>query len=136
MTKKIHTIPRNHVSDARGWLLKVISGDEENLTASQGEVYVVFAEPGATRGNHFHRLADEWFTVIQGKCNVSLYDIEENQYLEMLLSADEPQTLYVPAGVAHAFRAPSDSPEGFTLVAYSSRQYDSSDTIARTLISS
>jgi len=41
-----------------------------------------------------------------------------------------PQTVFVPAGIGHAFKNPEDSGSDMMLIAYADRQYEPTDTIA------
>ena len=126
---RVALIPRAFAADDRGWLLKVIDGREDNLPDRTGEIYLTLAFPGLVRGNHFHRLTSEWFTIVQGAALLILGDPETAERAEIRLSADNPQTVYIPAGVGHAFVNAADAPEPFLLVAYADHLYDPQDTI-------
>lgn len=123
----VRVIPRTRREDARGWLLKVIVGTEPDLSATLGEVYLVMAQPGEVRGNHFHRRTSEWFTVVQGDAELALRDEATGERRLLPLSAAEPVTVHVPAGIAHAFRAVPHSAEPMLLVAYADERYDAGD---------
>ncbi|MHB9146736.1 MAG: polysaccharide biosynthesis C-terminal domain-containing protein [Symbiobacteriia bacterium] len=120
-------IPRRRIADERGWLLKVLAGNEESLSESVGEVYVVMAEPRHTRGAHYHNVASEWFTPLAGRLHVQLVEIGSGERESFVLDADEPVTLHVPAGIAHGFF--NDGSERAVLVAYASHRYQPEDTI-------
>lgn len=69
---------------------------------------------GVLRGLHFHRQqADLWY-VPRGRIQVGLVDLRERKEPPrsetLYLSADTPQRLFIPPGVAHGFLAlePSD----------------------------
>jgi dTDP-4-dehydrorhamnose 3,5-epimerase-like enzyme len=128
---KIKIIPRNKIIDNRGWFLKVIDGKEENLPQHTGEIYLIQAKPGETRANHYHNEASEWFTLIQGKADMHLEDIETGESLEIALNSDTPFTIFVPALIAHSFENASNEP--YVLVAYANRMYDPEDTVGYTL---
>ena len=129
---RIRIIPRKLLEDERGWFLKVIEGSEKGLPPYTGEVYLTMALPGQTRGSHYHKIAQEWFTVVQGSAIALLRDMETGEDLELNFSASEPVTLYVPPGIAHTFRNLSRPPEPMILVAYSDRPYDPADTVLYT----
>ena len=127
---RITLYPRQHRGDSRGWLLKCIDGHEAELPAATGEFYVVMARPGQIRGGHFHPLAQEWFTLLQGRATLLLADPATNERAEIPLHADEPVTVHVPPGLAHAFRAEQrDDEPPMLLCAYSDRLYDPADTV-------
>ena len=128
LAERIEIIPRKKIEDSRGWFLKVITGKENGLPAFTGEIYTVFSENGASRGGHYHFQATEWFTLLQGKSNLELYDILTHERLTILLDIDEPRTIVVPPNVAHRFDAIELNP--FLLLAYTDMLYKPEDTIA------
>jgi dTDP-4-dehydrorhamnose 3,5-epimerase-like enzyme len=127
LKSKIAIIPRDRLTDDRGWFLKAINGKEQGLPAHTGEVYFTSALPGKSRGGHYHLLATEWFTLLQGECRLRLRDTKTNEEMELQLSAATPATIMVPPGVAHIFE--NVSSDNFILMAYSSALYDPADTI-------
>lgn len=131
---QVALIPRVIKADARGWFLKVINGLEENLPSGTGEVYLTMAMPGHVRGNHYHKQTAEWFTVVSGKAHFKLYDPTTNKARELWLDAATPATIYVPAGIAHAFKNPAEAEEIMLLVAYADRIYDAEDTVPLKLL--
>ena len=124
---KVRVIPRTRREDARGWLLKVVVGNEPELSPTLGEVYLVLAQPGEIRGNHFHRRTSEWFTVVQGSAELALRDEATGERRVLALSAADPVTVHVPAGIAHAFRAVPDRDDAMLLIAYADERYDAGD---------
>lgn len=133
LSEKIITYKRNKIEDRRGWFLKVINGTEFNLPKSTGEVYLTMAKPGEMKGSHYHTLANEWFTLVTGECLLKLEDMETKEYVEVFLHSDDPVSIYVPAGIAHAFFNVSND-EDFILLAYSDQLFDPADTIPFTFM--
>jgi dTDP-4-dehydrorhamnose 3,5-epimerase-like enzyme len=125
---KIKIIPREKIQDSRGWFLKIINGHEEHLPQFTGEIYIISANPGETKGEHYHLKANEWFLLIKGKCRLKLCDTIDNEYFEIILEDSLPRTIFIPAKIAHSFE--NKSGEDFMLIAYTDRLYDPSDTIA------
>ena len=123
----VRVIPRVRRDDARGWLLKVVEGNEPDLSPTLGEVYLVLAQPGEVRGNHYHRRTSEWFTVVHGNAQLALRDEATGERRLLALSAAEPVTVHVPAGIAHAFRAVASGDEPMMVVAYADLRYDPQD---------
>ncbi|MDB4302843.1 WxcM-like domain-containing protein [bacterium] len=120
-------IKRNKISDSRGWFLKVLDGNEDYLKKEIGEFYVTVAHPNKFKGGHYHDIANEWFTLISGKCILELYDTESNTREQITLSDLDMKTIYVPSKIAHRFL--NIGKENFTLLAYSDEKYDPEDTI-------
>lgn len=129
---EIHPIKRS--SDQRGWFVKPISGKEPGLEHLLGEFYLVMAVPGEVRGNHYHEKATEWFSLIQGKAQLHLLDIESGKRQIIELDAKNPQSIVVQPGVAHAFFNISSATEEIILTAFSNILYDTTDTIPYKII--
>lgn len=127
LSDKIQIIPRNLIKDQRGWFLKVINGEEDNLPKYTGEIYFTNALPGQSRGGHYHIRAKEWFTLINGECNLFLVDVETSEKMVLNLSSDDPITVFVPSKIAHSFVNIGDGE--FLLMAYNDLLYDPTDTI-------
>ena len=80
-------------TDERGSLHKV------HPDTVEGEVYLVRARPGVSRGHHLHTSMGEWFTAISGEGMVVVEDPDTGEKEEASLN---DQRVYVPAGLAHA----------------------------------
>jgi len=126
---RVAVISRMRRADGRGWFLKVMDGTEPALPPTFGEIYSVMALPGQVRANHYHEKTSEWFTVVKGRALLKLADPVSNERREIHLNAAEAQTVFVPAGVAHAFKNPEDSGTDLLLVAYADHPYDPADTV-------
>lgn len=124
---KIQVIDRKYLGDTRGWFLKVITGNEEFIQTYVGEVYLISALPGESRGGHYHAIAFEWFTLVEGNANLVLEDILTDEKLVLTLNANNPKTIMVPKYIAHRFDNISDRP--FIVVAYTNVQFKPEDTI-------
>lgn len=127
LASKINIINREKLTDNRGWFLKLMTGYEDYLPKETGEIYMVQSVNGASRGGHFHKIASEWFTIIQGESNLKLSDIESGETMTIKLSFENPKTIFVPPNIAHRFDSIDNN--SFTLIAYSSHKYDENDTI-------
>ena len=125
---KIFFIPRCKIEDSRGYFYKVMDGKEVGLPAHTGEVYLTMAKPGEAKGGHFHPLANEWFTILRGACLVKLVDMITDERLEVTLSQDKAETLFIPNYIAHIFINESATDE-FLLLAYTDQLYNPLDTV-------
>ena len=125
----IRFIPRRLIGDERGWFLKVVDGLEEGIPPHTGEVYLTLAYPGQARGNHYHPETAEWFTVVEGRAMLQVEDPQTRAHAQWWLDAIEPQTVFMPAGLAHVFVNPVGAAGPFLLVAYAANSYDPADTI-------
>ena len=82
---------------------------------------------GQAKGGHYHPKAIEWFTVIEGKAMLKLEDVETHEKMEVVMSLENPISVFVPNNVAHIFENLSDS--NFIVLAYTDLAYNPSDTI-------
>jgi hypothetical protein len=97
------------------------------LPKHTGEFYLTESINGIAKGGHYHNKANEWFTLIYGKCTLCLCDIITKEVIYLELLSSHPQTIYVPNKIAHVFYNKSNCE--FGLVAYSDELYDPLDTI-------
>ena len=128
LIERIQRYPRRLLSDDRGWFLKTLTGKEEGLPNSTGEVYFTSAKAGCNKGGHYHELAQEWFTMIVGKGVLVLEDIVTKERIEIEVNAEQPETIYIPQRVAH--RVDNRSKEDYIMCAYTDMLCDPTDTIA------
>jgi UDP-2-acetamido-2,6-beta-L-arabino-hexul-4-ose reductase len=90
-------------SDARGAVFEPL--DAAQLRA-QGNTHVVLSQPGAVRGNHYHRVGVE-ITVVVGPALVRYRDVRGGGAVhEIQIPAGSAQRFSFSAGVAHAFSNP------------------------------
>jgi dTDP-4-dehydrorhamnose 3,5-epimerase-like enzyme len=129
---RIELINRDKITDSRGWFIKIINGKENYLPDFTGEIYSIMAVPGEVRANHYHSIAKEWFTLIQGRARIVLEDVDSKERISFDLSAEAPSTIFVPSRIAHSFVNAFDEP--YILIAYSDKLYDPSDTQSYILI--
>jgi dTDP-4-dehydrorhamnose 3,5-epimerase len=125
--ERVQVLPRSWKSDSRGGLLKVLMAGQDTGIGDFGEIYLVTAAPGESRGEHYHPRTTEWFTVVRGEATLLLADPETGEKASLSLAADDPKTVCVPAGVAHVFRNVSQAGDCMIL-AYADRPYDPADT--------
>ena len=124
---------RKHRAE-NGWfaeLLRLDGGGVEGLPGAPLEVRQLSASRAAAgRVNAFHihprRGQNELWTVLQGQLLVWLVDCRAESATagvrqRVVLSGEEPVQLFIPAGVAHGYRA---GPEGALLVYAMDRQFE------------
>lgn len=126
---KVQIIERKKLIDDRGWFLKTMHGKEERLTDRRGETYVTLATPGAYRANHYHNIANEWFTILQGKAIAIFEDIKSKERVVIEMDSDKPISIFCEPRVAHVFYNKQSNTTPFILQAYSDLIYDPADTI-------
>ena len=102
--------------DARWLVFEPLQAAE---LAAQQNVHVVLTRPGEVRGNHFHRVATEIFTIV-GPALVRLRIAGELQDHEV--PAGEVRRFTIPPGVAHAIRHGGTAPG--VVVSFSTHSHD------------
>lgn len=117
--------PLDRRGDPRGWFQKILMRHHLGAEAEFGEIYVTSAVPGEARGNHFHRRTNEWFCLLEGRARLALMDPDSGEREDIVLDAEEPEVVEIPAGVAHAVQ---NIGEGLMLLlAYADIAYDAAD---------
>ena len=129
--EKVQIIPRRLMTDERGGFLKAITGTEYGIPSHTGEVYLTMGKPGQAKGGHFHPVAVEWFTIIEGEAMLKLEDMVTHERRDIEMSLEKAITVYIPNKVAHTVVNNSD--KDFILLAYTDKLYDPADTIAYTI---
>ncbi len=132
LEERVKIISRQKLIDQRGWFLKIINGHESDLPSHTGEVYSILANPGESRANHYHRVAQEWFTLIQGQAQLQLEDVYTRERMLIRLDAKDPRTIFIPNNIAHSIVNLGCEP--YILIAYSDQLYDPIDTIPYELV--
>lgn len=128
---KVQIIPRRLIADERGWFLKAITGTEDAIPSHTGEVYLTMGKPGQSKGGHYHPVAVEWFTIIEGEAILKLEDMDTHERRDIEMSLEKAITVFIPNNVAHIVVNNGD--KDFILLAYTDKLYDPADTIAYTI---
>jgi dTDP-4-dehydrorhamnose 3,5-epimerase-like enzyme len=127
-TELYETIERRLITDHRGFFLKTMTGFEPDLPQTFGEIYVIKGDKGKARANHYHDVATEWFTILQGKVQLNLKHVETGVTASVLLTDEAPVTIRVNPKVAHSLVGVDD--HDYMMMAYTDLRYDPVDTIA------
>ena len=112
--------PVKRVTDSRGNLIEVF----DTQLSSSGYVYSFSLLPGSRRGDHFHRVKEEWAVCISGEVQV-LTKSPEGELESHIISSENPQLVYFPPLTAHAFV--NQSEKIALVVSYGSKKFNSID---------
>ncbi len=123
MGSKYELIYINPFEDARGSLKKIVM--KSKIDVGIEEVYLLYTNQGAVRGNHFHKETVEYFTVVSGEVTVALQDADTGGIERLTMSAGDNLVLKVPAYTAHAFKNEAKQP--LAMLAVSSREFNAAD---------
>lgn len=126
---------RKHRAE-NGWFAELLRLSDGAVAGTPDPVVVrqlsaSYAAPGRVNAFHIHpkRGQNELWTVLQGQLMVWLVDCRADSETRgvrqrVVLSGEEPVQLYIPAGVAHGYRAG----EGGALLVYAmDQQFDLAD---------
>jgi quercetin dioxygenase-like cupin family protein len=72
--------------------------------ANDGMRYIAFIEllPGTVRGNHYHRIKEEWIYLMQGEVLLIVEDLDSKTRASVPLRAGD--LVLIPTGIAHALQ--------------------------------
>jgi UDP-2-acetamido-2,6-beta-L-arabino-hexul-4-ose reductase len=92
--------------DKRGWLTEIIAidGDSEKIA----QIHFAVSNPGAVRGNHYHKSRTEWLCVTSGTGRIMLEDSSTNERKELIVTGDSPVLVKISPGIVHAIENCSD----------------------------
>jgi dTDP-4-dehydrorhamnose 3,5-epimerase len=105
--------------DERGRLTEIFRASDD--PRGFGQAYVTTCAAGVIKAWHRHRLQwDRWFCVA-GAAKVGIHDGINSQ--TVILAADHPQLLIIPAGLYHGF-TPCHGHREAAILNLPSREYD------------
>ena len=103
-------------NDPRGWLTELFRHDELDHQFHPAMAYISMTQPGVARGPHEHRDQADYFCFI-GPSNFRLcmWDNRAGSATwrnrqAIIVGADNPQAVIVPAGVVHAYKNIGNEP--------------------------
>lgn len=99
--------------DNRGKFLKPFSSNDFPVSLILKEIFINISNRGVLRGMHFQSPPADHEKIVfclSGKLHDVLLDLRQGspnfgQYTQTILSAAEPQSLFIPKGVAHGFQS-------------------------------
>jgi len=107
--------------DERGRLTEIYRATDD--AHGFGQAYITTCAAGVVKAWHRHRLqVDRWFCV-SGAAKVGIWDAEAKKGQTVILTADTPQLLIIPAGLFHGF-TPCHGHREAAILNLPSRQYD------------
>lgn len=92
--KKVKTF--DHEGRENGWLMELYKDGNRTLA------YLTAALPGSFKGYHLHRVRAARYVAVKGQMKIITYQQQDGQWVksEQVLSADNPQRLFIPKNVA------------------------------------
>jgi dTDP-4-dehydrorhamnose 3,5-epimerase-like enzyme len=95
--KKVITY--DYAGKENGWLMELYKDKD---TGQKTEAYLTAAFPGAFKGYHLHRVRAARYVAVKGKMKITCYEQKGGKWQpsEFILSANNPQRLFIPKNVA------------------------------------
>ena len=121
---KIHDVvvhPLRKFVDERGWLAELFRHDEISEEFYPAMAYISVTEPLVQRGPHEHADQADLFCFLgAGNFKMRLWDNRKDSptyryVMTMFVGADNPQSVIVPVGVAHAYKNVSATEKGVVI---------------------
>lgn len=110
--------------DERGRLTEIFRASDD--AHGFGQAYITTAAAGVIKAWHRHREQwDRWYCVA-GAAKVGIWDNDKRQGETLILSADHPQLLIIPAGLFHGF-TPCHGHREAAILNMPSRPYDAAN---------
>lgn len=88
--------------DRRGTLVEAFK------LPADGQVFYVIAEPGETRGNHYHLRKTEHFLVIYGSAEIQARDRSTDNVMKLVASGGDPIVATILPNTTHNITATHD----------------------------
>ena len=90
MTKDVKVKILDIKKDDRGWFAEIVRREDVNHPDKPlGQMYVTTANPGQTKGKHYHTRKTEWFCVIKGKGLLTLVDLNTKEKQDKIIKQIE-----------------------------------------------
>ncbi|MGE5533256.1 MAG: WxcM-like domain-containing protein [Bacillota bacterium] len=93
----IEIIDLEVIRDNRGWLTEVLKSGPEAIE----QVHFSVSEPGAIRGNHYHKRRVEWMFVSNGVGKIVLVDNHTKEKKELVVTGERPVLVKIQPNVIH-----------------------------------
>lgn len=107
--------------DPRGWVSN-LPDFRPDLPEGLNYVHIVSMEPGAIRGNHYHREQIETLCILGTKIQVKAVNRETAETYKEIVNDDPPTMFVISPKISHAFRNLSEQ-VGY-LVCFTDRNFD------------
>ncbi len=86
--------------DTRGWLSEIIRAEDVDHKKF-GQVLITAANPGETKGNHYHKKKTEWYCVIKGRGILTIIDKKDKEKKEIELGDKNMVLVKIPINHFH-----------------------------------
>jgi UDP-2-acetamido-2,6-beta-L-arabino-hexul-4-ose reductase len=116
------------ITDSRGWLTEILESEPSETIQN---VHFAVSEPGALRGNHYHKNKIEWQLVTNGAGTVTLEDNDTKEKTQFTVSGESPTLIKIPSNVTHSILNSGNSPMHILIITNQKHDPKDSDTFRK-----
>jgi UDP-2-acetamido-2,6-beta-L-arabino-hexul-4-ose reductase len=109
-------------ADKRGWLTEVLKSGPVAIE----QVHFSVSNPGAVRGNHYHKSRIEWMLVTNGTGKINLEDYVTKEKSELFVSGECPVLIKICPNIMHTIS--NNGREPMHLLILTSEKHEQPDT--------
>ena len=111
-------------NDARGWLSEIIRAEDVDHKKF-GQVLITTANPGETKGNHYHKRKTEWYCIIKGRGILTMINRNNEEKKEIKLGEKNMVLVKIPPNHFHYIK--NIGKKEMLLLVYVDEVFNSSD---------
>lgn len=111
-------------TDERGWLSELVRPSDVDGKGF-GQFLLTTANPGKSKGNHYHLRKREWYCVIKGRGLLRIVDRNNGEKKELEVGDKELMLIEVPRGFFHTITNIGD--DMMYLLVYINEPFDPTD---------
>lgn len=98
---QVHIKKLNKKSDVRGAFTEILRSEDTGVHPF-GQISIMTAKPGQTKGGHYHTHKREWYFILKGSAKITLEDRLTHEHKTMRLTQKSLKVIEMPLGVAHS----------------------------------
>jgi UDP-2-acetamido-2,6-beta-L-arabino-hexul-4-ose reductase len=110
MIEGVLVYPLDIKRDERGWLAEILRPERRQGKEEFAQIYITVANPGKTKGEHYHQRKVEWFCVLSGEAMLFLKDTRTGEKQRFPMGEKNMVAVRIPPYVAHAITNTGNTP--------------------------
>lgn len=110
--------------DKRGWLIEIIRAEDVG-NKKFGQILITVANPGQTKGNHYHKRKTEWYCVLKGRGILTIINRKTKEKKEIKMGEKNMVLIKIP--VNHLHWIENVGKNEMMLLAYTDEVFNSND---------
>ncbi|MBI2358977.1 MAG: cupin domain-containing protein [Deltaproteobacteria bacterium] len=125
MIEGVQVQPLEIKRDERGWLAEILQVSRKESDQPIRQLHLTVADPGKTRGKHYHRRKTEWACVVSGEGRLYLKDTRTGGEATVFMGESHMVKVCIPPYVAHAITNTGKEP--LYLIVMAGEEFDPAD---------